>query len=333
MPAISIQHVTKLFGAGPSVPSQREGAAVWDITLEIEEGELVVLLGPSGCGKTTLMRMVNRLIEPTSGHIFVNGEDVERVSATELRRHIGYVIQQVGLFPHMTVAQNIAVVPKLLGWPKSHIRSRTQELLELVDLPPERFLRRYPSQLSGGQQQRVGIARAMAADPAVLLMDEPFGAIDAITRTDLQNELLNIQRKIGKTIMFVTHDVEEALRLAGRIAVMRAGEVVQYDTPLNILTHPADAFVRALLDTGDIFRQLSLIPIRSLMSPSHPTAAGGLTVDEDTDARSALSNLIAHGADEATVLSAEGNPVGTITLEGILARGAQTAEQTAPSGV
>lgn len=319
MPAISFQHVSKVFDGGDS-----GAAAVKDVTLDVEEREFVVLLGPSGCGKTTLLRMVNRLIEPSSGQIFVHGTEIHQISATELRRHIGYVIQQVGLFPHMSVGDNVAVVPKLLGWPKSRFRPRVDELLDLVDLAPDRYARRYPGQLSGGQQQRVGIARALAADPDVLLMDEPFGAIDAITRGDLQNELLRIQRMVGKTVIFVTHDVDEALRLANRIAVMRAGQVVQYATPLEILTNPADDFVRALLDTDDIFRQLSLITAGELMSPAQKLGPSGLTAGIHDDVRSVLSKLIGHGADELTVIGQDGTtPVGRLTVERILAEGSR----------
>jgi osmoprotectant transport system ATP-binding protein len=295
--------------------------------MEVEEGEFVVLLGPSGCGKTTLLRMVNRLIEPTSGAIYLGGREIHDIAVTDLRRHIGYVIQQVGLFPHMRVSQNIAVVPRLLGWPKARIRSRIDELLDLVDLPPSEYRDRYPRQLSGGQQQRVGIARAMAADPAVMLMDEPFGAIDAITRADLQNELLNIQRKVGKTVIFVTHDVEEALRLADRIAVMRTGDVVQYDTPFTILTHPADDFVRALLDTKDVLRQLSLISVRSVMTPLNDVESPSrLTIDAEENVRAALSLLISNGASELTVVGPDHTPAGRLTLETVLAQGAQEAD-------
>ena len=323
MAAIRFQHVTKAFGSGQ--------AAVRDASFDIEEGEFVVLLGPSGCGKTTLLRMVNRLIEPTSGEILVNGREIHQIRTTELRRHIGYVIQQVGLFPHMTVAQNIAVVPKLLGWPRARIRSRTDELLDLVALPPEQYRTRYPRQLSGGQQQRVGIARAMAADPSVMLMDEPFGAIDAITRADLQNELINIQRKVAKTVIFVTHDVEEALRLADRIAVMRTGEVVQYDTPFQLLTSPADDFVRTLLGADDVLRQLSLVNVTAVMEPLDGWKPDGtLDIAATDDVRTALSHLIAHGVAEAAVTGDDGRPVGRVTLQAVL-REAAHPEDTAPA--
>ncbi|GAC1321808.1 MAG: betaine/proline/choline family ABC transporter ATP-binding protein [Chloroflexota bacterium] len=323
MPAIAFDHLTKEFD-GAASPK----AAVHDITFAVEEGNFVVLLGPSGCGKTTLMRMVNRLIEPTSGKIFIDGTEVHQIEPTDLRRRIGYVIQQVGLFPHMTVEDNIAVVPRLLGWQKQRISARTDELLDLVALPPAEYRKRYPRQLSGGQQQRVGIARAMAADPQVMLMDEPFGAIDAITRADLQDELLAIQRKVGKTVIFVTHDVEEALRLADRIAVMRAGEVVQYDSPLGILDRPADRFVETLLDTGDVFRHLSLVPVSELMEIGDGARhENGLTIPQDRDARAALSTLIGRGAEEVTVVDADNRPVGHLTLARVLSEGARNRGQ------
>ena len=326
MPAISFRHVTKVFEGGSDRSRQNRPAAVRDVTFDVEEGEFVVLLGPSGCGKTTLMRMVNRLIEPTSGEILLGERDVRQLQVTELRRHIGYVIQQVGLFPHMTVARNIATVPRLLDWSKEKIGGRVDELLNLVDLSPEQYRDRYPRQLSGGQQQRVGIARAMAADPALMLMDEPFGAIDAITRADLQNELLNIQRKVSKTVLFVTHDVEEALRLADRIVVMRAGQVVQYDTPLRILSHPADDFVRDLLGAQDVFRQLSLIPVSALMTGANGASSSNLTVPRDQDARTALGSLIAHGANGLTVVDGDGKPVGTLTLDRLINAASHPAE-------
>ncbi|MGI8825460.1 MAG: ABC transporter ATP-binding protein [Chloroflexota bacterium] len=328
MAVISFQHVTKGFSQGDQPKDDK--VAVHDVTLDVEEGEFVVLLGPSGCGKTTLMRMVNRLIEPTSGEIFVRGTEVHQLAVTELRRHIGYVIQQVGLFPHMSVADNIATVPRLLGWDRKRVDKRTDELLDLVDLAPHEYRKRYPRQLSGGQQQRVGIARAMAADPSIMLMDEPFGAIDAITRHDLQNELLTIQRKVVKTFIFVTHDVDEALRLADRITVMRNGEVVQYDTPLNLLHRPADDFVKALLGTEDVFRQLSLVPVSTLMEPANGTSCDGSAIRQDQDARVALSALIASGAKELTVVDGQDRPVGCLTLASVLARGGRDEASVGP---
>src|SRR5437868_9045009 len=257
-PAIVFEHVTRRFPGSVR-------AAVDEVTLEVPHGHLVVLLGPSGCGKTTLLKMVNRLYEHDSGRILIEGREARSFKVTELRRRIGYVIQSTGLFPHMTVAENVAVVPQMLGWSKARIESRIDELLDLIGLSPQEYRNRYPAQLSGGQQQRVGLARAMAADPSIMLMDEPFAAIDNITRRRLQDELLRIQRVVRKTILFVTHDIEEAIRLADKIAVMREGHVVQYDTPLNILSAPADSFVAELVGAEDVLRRLSLLGVAQAM--------------------------------------------------------------------
>jgi osmoprotectant transport system ATP-binding protein len=258
--SIRFVHVSKRFGAsGP--------LSVDSVDLEISPGRFVVLLGPSGCGKTTLLKMVNRLVEPTDGQILVDDVDVQGQSAPALRRRIGYVIQATGLFPHLRIEQNIAVVPKLLGWRKEEIRDRTTELLHLVGLEPARYRRRYPRQLSGGEQQRVGLARALAARPGMLLMDEPFGALDAITRTRLQSELRRIHAALRPTILFVTHDIEEAVRLADEIVVMRHGRIVQHASPLEIVLRPADDFVSELVGAGDVLRRLSLIPAGAVARP------------------------------------------------------------------
>lgn len=259
MPAIVFDHVSKSY-------SPHSAPAVEDVSLTVEAGTFNVLLGPSGCGKTTLLKMVNRLHEPTSGRIFLNGVNIHTLPLNDLRRQIGYVIQQVGLFPHMTVAQNIAVVPELLHWPAERIAERRAELLDLVHLPAE-FQKRYPGQLSGGQQQRIGLARALAADPQVMLMDEPFGAIDAITRTSLQDQLLELQRRLKKTILFVTHDVEEALKLADQIIIFDQGRLVQMDSPCGLLAHPVNDFVRQLLNTEDRIRHLSVLRAEAVMLP------------------------------------------------------------------
>jgi osmoprotectant transport system ATP-binding protein len=276
----------------------------------------VVLLGPSGCGKTTLLKMTNRLYEPTSGQILLDDQDIREIKLTDLRRQMGYVIQQVGLFPHMTVAENVAVVPNLLKWPADQTARRVDELLELVHLPVD-FRSRYPAQLSGGQQQRVGLARALAADPIVLLMDEPFGAIDAITRTSLQDEMRQLQDQLKKTILFVTHDVDEALRLADRIVVLKAGELVQYDEPCEIMNHPANAFVEELLNTDDRVRMLSLLRLDAVMSPiSGDVPSGAPTLSAGGDVRQALSLLLQPGVKEV-VITRSGEAVGRVTLTDI----------------
>lgn len=242
-----------------------EPAAVRNLYLEVMRGEVLVLVGPSGCGKSTTLRLINRLIEPTNGKIFLNDEDVTSINASDLRRRIGYVIQQVGLFPHKTIAQNIATVPKLLGWKKDEIEARVDEMLELVSMDPATFKHRFPKELSGGQAQRVGVARALAANPDVLLMDEPFGAIDPITRDKLQNEFLRLQQDLKKTIVFVTHDIDEAIKMGDRIAILRDGsEIAQIDTPENILTDPADEFVESFLGSGAVLKGLTLKKVRDI---------------------------------------------------------------------
>ncbi|MDR5684278.1 MAG: ABC transporter ATP-binding protein [Armatimonadota bacterium] len=313
MTAIAIEHVTKRFSGSPR-------PAVDDCSLSVDAGELTVLLGPSGCGKTTLLKLINRLYEPDSGRILIGGDDIRSQPPTQLRRRIGYVIQQIGLFPHLRVEQNIAVVPELLGWPRARIEARIDELLDLVGLPRE-YRRRRPRELSGGEQQRVGLARALAADPAIMLMDEPFGAVDAITRARLQDELRAIQRKLRKTIVFVTHDVDEALRLADRIAVMRNGRIVQHDRPLAILTRPRDAFVAELLASDDVLRHLSLMPVASVLRGD--AARGGdvlgdvATVRADDDLRSALSVLLRTDVASVIVVGDGGVVVGRVGLEDI----------------
>jgi osmoprotectant transport system ATP-binding protein len=253
-----------LDGVTKRYPRQK-APAVDHVDLTIPAGEIVMLVGPSGCGKTTTMKMINRLIEPTDGRIFIGEEDVTRKDPDVLRRHIGYVIQGAGLFPHMTVADNIALVPRLLKWDKGRTRERVDELLELTNLDPGQFRDRYPRELSGGQQQRVGVARGLAADPPVLLMDEPFGAVDPITRQRLQDELLRLQEELRKTIVFVTHDFDEAVKLGDRIAILQVGsKIVQYDTPEEILAHPADKFVEGFVGAGAVLKQLTLGRVRDV---------------------------------------------------------------------
>lgn len=245
--------------------------AVDGLTLHVAEGEICVLIGPSGCGKTTTMRMVNRLIPITSGRILVEGRDNVSLPGDELRRKIGYAIQQIGLFPHMTIHDNVAVVPRLLGWDDGRIRRRVDALLELVGLDPDTYRDKYPRQLSGGQQQRVGVARALGADPPIMLMDEPFGAVDPITRETLQDEFLQIQREISKTILFVTHDIDEAIKMGDRIAILRDGKLVQYDTPDTILAHPQDRFVRNFVGADRQLKRLGLVRVKEIMDTDPPT--------------------------------------------------------------
>ncbi len=307
--------------------TQADEPAVNDISFDVDDGSLVVLLGPSGSGKTTLLKMVNRLYEPEAGTILLDGVDIRQIELTVLRRQMGYVIQQVGLFPHMTVAENIAVVPSLLKWPEERMRARTDELLTLVHLPVE-FRTRYPSQLSGGQQQRVGLARALAADPKVLLMDEPFGAIDAITRASLQDELIQLQNQLHKTVLFVTHDVDEALRLADQIAVLRQGRLVQYGEPCVLLNTPADDFVRELLNADDRVRQLSLLQVETAMAALPPEGLTGRepSLPSGTDLRQALS-LLLRPEIERVIVTQDGQPVGQVTLAAIRRVGCQTNEE------
>jgi osmoprotectant transport system ATP-binding protein len=256
--AIRLESLTKRF------PGQAR-PAVDAIDLEVPAGEIVVMVGPSGCGKTTTLKMINRIVEPTSGRIYLGGEDVTRANPDRLRRRIGYVIQQIGLFPHMTIAENVGMVPGLLGWDRKRIEARVDELLELVGLDPGTFRSRYPKELSGGQSQRVGVARAMGGDPPVMLMDEPFGAIDPITRDRLQNEFLRIQAAMRKTIVFVTHDIDEAIKMGDRIAILDAqSHVAQYDTPETILTSPADAFVEDFIGSGAALKRLNLTRVRDV---------------------------------------------------------------------
>ena len=286
------------------------------IDLTVDSGQFIVLLGPSGCGKTTMVKLVNRLHEPTSGDILIDDQSIYNgMDVIHLRRKIGYVIQQTGLFPHMTVEENISIVPNLMKWPEEKTKRRVDELLDMVALPPYEFRERYPAQMSGGQQQRVGVARALAGDPDLILMDEPFGAIDAITRTDLQDSLLKLQRRLRKTILFVTHDVDEALRLADKIAILREGLLVQYGTPLQILTQPNDDFVSKLVGADDIVRQLGQIRVETVMEPLIDGAPVKQTIYRDESLRVALSDLVKSKQDLLTVVDSGKQPLGTITYD------------------
>jgi osmoprotectant transport system ATP-binding protein len=277
--------------------------AVQDLSLEVSEGEIAVLVGPSGCGKTTTMRMINRLVEPSSGRVLLDGEDVMSVDPVKLRRRIGYVIQQVGLFPHQTVAANIATVPQLLGWGKARSKARVAELLDLVGLEPERYASRYPHELSGGQRQRVGVARALAADPPVLLMDEPFGAVDPVARDRLQAEFLRLQEQVRKTIVFVTHDIDEAIRLGDRIAVMReGGHLEQYADPATLLANPATDFVADFVGAERTLRRLSVVTVRGTGLIQWPVVAPGDRLTDSGAVMDAAESSWAVVADDTGVM-------------------------------
>ena len=304
---IKFEHVTKKFG---------DVVAVNDLTLEIDDGEIVMLLGPSGCGKTTTLKMINRLIEHTSGTIIVNGNDITTEDVVQLRRSMGYVIQQAGLFPHLTVGDNIGTVPRLLGWKPARIRARIDELVDLVGLDPA-IIARLPRELSGGQQQRVGVARALAADPPVMLMDEPFGALDPITRERLQGELAKLQQKVNKTIVFVTHDVEEAVTLGHRIALLNVGGVLeQFDRPARLLGAPANPFVADFLGKDRQLRRLSLMTVADAELVDE-SVEGLPQVSAETNLRTALDEMLEMGQRRLLVREGE-NVRGVLTLEAIM---------------
>ncbi|MYT90581.1 betaine/proline/choline family ABC transporter ATP-binding protein [Streptomyces sp. SID8359] len=298
---IRFEHVTKRYADGTT--------AVDDLSFEVAEGELVTLVGPSGCGKTTTMKMVNRLIEPTEGTIFLDGDDISAIDPVELRRRIGYVIQQVGLFPHKTVLENTATVPHLLGWKRGKGRARAAELLDLVGLDPSVYGDRYPEQLSGGQRQRVGVARALAADPPVLLMDEPFGAVDPVVRERLQNEFLKLQAQVRKTVLFVTHDIEEAVRLGDRIAVYGHGRIEQFDSPATVLGAPATPYVADFVGADRGLKRLSVTPIEESDLDRPPV------VHLDDTLAEATARLRSEGARWAVVLDGRENLHGWIPAD------------------
>ena len=301
---------------------QGDVTAVDGVSFEVGAGETCVLLGPSGCGKTTTLRMINRLVRPTSGKIYIAGRDTDAVDPVLLRRGIGYVIQQIGLFPNMTVAENIGVVPRLLGWTPDRRRRRAGELLELLALEPARFLDRYPNELSGGQAQRVGVARALAADPPVLLMDEPFAALDPVNREAIQDEFLRMQRTLRKTILFVSHDIDEAVKMADRIAIFRAGALAQFATPDTVLAQPADAFVANFVGHDRTLKRLRLIRVREVMTPVAAGAApaSGPTLAPDDDLRRAAALFLEQGGDALRCADADGRVVGCVTRAAVAAR-------------
>ena len=317
---VALEHVTKRYGP-PGTPP-----AVDDLSLTIPAGEICVLVGPSGCGKTTTMKMINRLIEPTSGRITIDGVDVMRQPAVELRRRIGYVIQQVGLFPHLTIAENVAVVPRLLRWPDARVRERVDELLELVGLDPVGYRDRYPAVLSGGERQRVGVARALAADPPLMLMDEPFGAVDPIRRDRLQNEFLRLQAKVRKTVVFVTHDVDEAIKMADRIAILqRGGILAQYDTPDAILSRPASEFVERFVGADRGLKRLSLARVRDVPLTQPVVARAGEQREEVRRRLEGTSDL-----DYALLVDERNRPIGWIDRHGLDGDGPIDAEDATP---
>ncbi|MER8375232.1 ABC transporter ATP-binding protein [Mesorhizobium sp. M1338] len=311
---IEIEGITKRYDATTVVD---------DVSMVIEPRTIAVIVGTSGSGKTTLLRMINRLVEPTSGIIKLDGADNRSLPGYELRRSIGYAIQGHGLFPHRTVAQNIATVPVLLGWDKDRIKARVDELMTLYQLDPEAFGPRYPHELSGGQQQRVGVARALAAEPNVLLMDEPFGALDPIIRTKAQEDLLAIQQRFGTTIILVTHDMEEAVHMGDKIAVMDAGKLVQYAKPAEILAKPASAFVETLVGASERpFRLLSLGRVRDVVEKG---TAEGEAIPGDASQRDALAELLWSGRPALPVTGADGKPLGRVTVDGLVKRAARPA--------
>ena len=316
---IEFENVTKQYPDGT--------VAIEDISFEVEEGTTTVLVGPSGCGKTTTMKLVNRLEDPTEGTVYVDGVDNQELDKIELRRDVGYVIQEIGLFDHLTVGENVATVPDLEGWDQAEIDERVDELLELMGLAPDEYRDSYPGELSGGQRQRIGVARALAADPDVLLMDEPFGALDPITRERLQNEFLDIQSRINTTILFVTHSIDEALKMGDKIAIYNVGEVVQYDTPQNILADPATEFVEDFIGDNQTFKQLDITPVSEVMEPATEGQSGddGVTaaasadggddapsVAADATLTTALSELLTADVTELAVVE-DGSVVGSIS--------------------
>ncbi len=307
---IKLENLSKQYG-GTTV--------VDDVSMEIAKNSITVIVGTSGSGKSTLLRMINRLVEPTAGRVLIEGKDTRAQAAHLLRRRIGYAIQGHGLFPHRTVAENIATVPRLLGWDGARISARVDELLDVFQLEPKDYAAAFPHELSGGQQQRVGVARALAAEPAVLLMDEPFGALDPIIRAKAQEDLLEIQRRFGTTIVLVTHDMDEAFHLGDHVAVMSQGRLLQYDRPAVLLTRPADPFVARMTGLAD--RAMRLLSLTTAGEAAVPGPSSGPQVAASASLREALSELVWQGAASAQVIGADGAPCGYLTVDAILGHG------------
>ena len=306
------------------VYASRQGpvTAVDRVSFSVGDGETCVLLGPSGCGKTTTLRMINRLVPPTSGKVFIDDRDTDAVDPVQLRRSIGYVIQQIGLFPNMTVAENIAVVPRLLGWDAARTRRRAEELLSLLALEPREFLDRYPNELSGGQAQRIGVARALAVDPPVLLMDEPFAALDPVNREAIQDEFLRMQRALRKTILFVSHDLDEAVKMADRIAIFRAGRLEQFGTPDELLGEPANEFVANFIGRDRTLKRLRIIRVAEIMQPGGDSsdAAGAPAVSPEDDLRRVATLFLEGAGNTLRCVDAQGHVVGYVTRNQVAAR-------------
>lgn len=313
---IRLEALTKMYAT-----PQGALAAVDHVSFEVEAGRICVLLGPSGCGKTTTLRMINRLVTPSSGKVYIDGRDTGTSDPVELRRTIGYVIQQVGLFPNMTVSENVGVVPRLLGWTAARIRRRAEELLAMLALDPADFLDRYPSELSGGQAQRVGVARALAADPPVLLMDEPFAALDPVNREAIQDHFLRLQQSLRKTVLFVSHDIDEAVKVADRIAIFQAGRLAQYAAPDDLLAQPANEFVANFVGSDRTLKRLRRIRVAELMTPANGALeAGALAVQESDDLRRVATLFLETGAEALDCVDSDRRIVGRITRSAVAAR-------------
>lgn len=309
---ITFNHVTKQYN--------EEKTAVKDLNFTVDKGNIVVLLGPSGCGKTTLLRMVNRLESISEGNIVINGEDSMGLNAIELRRKVGYVIQSNGLFPNMTIEENVMIVPDLLGWTKKEKRERFDYLMKLIGLEPKIYRKRFPHELSGGQQQRIGVVRALAADPPVMLMDEPFGALDPIIREKIQDEFLQIQREVKKTILFVSHDIDEAIKMADKIVLLRDGEIMQYDTPSEMLTRPKNKFVSQFFGKDRAIKSLSLHTVKNLqevigLAHIDDAIMDSKTINVNQDLRNTISMLLNQEADQVIVTNDQGERIGSITID------------------